>query len=392
MHLLSLQLTNYRNYRTLDCRFQPGPVVLVADNAQGKSNLIEAICVTATAKSPWAGNDRELLHWKAADDELPALRAVATFSGVERSNEIEFTLSAGQEALGRRDPERPVRLRKRLRINQVPRRPTELIGVAAVVLFDPGEVAILSGEPARRRAFLDNALLQLDREYYRSSRQLAKLLPQRNALLRSIQEGTADPTQLEFWDAQLADHGAAISNARLNLLNSIGDRVRELHEQFSSTPARLELVYRSTIEKYLGEPPAGGDGLRDQFARTLAVMRRREAMQGVTLVGPQRDDFDVLLDGVNLHTFGSRGQQRTAAICLKLAEADAIAARIGTAPVLLLDEMFAELDPFRRRHMQTIVEGFEQPFITATELDHLSPSLTANAQILRIREGTIVAE
>lgn len=392
MHLLSLQLNNYRNYRTLDCRFQPGPVVLVADNAQGKSNLIEAICVTATAKSPWAGNDRELLHWKAADDDLPTLRAVATFSGAERSNEVEFTLSAGPEALGRREPDRPVRLRKRLRINQVPRRPAELVGVAAVVLFDPGEVAILSGEPARRRGFLDNALHQFDRQYHRASRQLAKLLPQRNALLRSIQEGAADPAQLEFWDGQLADHGATISNARLDLLDSIADRVQELHEHFSSTPARLELVYRSTIEKYLGEPPVAGHELRDQFARTLAVMRHRESIQGVTLVGPQRDDFDVLLDGVNLHTFGSRGQQRTAAICLKLAEADAIAARIGTAPVLLLDEMFAELDPLRRRHMQTIVEGFEQPFITATELDHLSPSLRANAQILRIRDGSIAVD
>lgn len=390
MRLLTLSLASFRNYRALEHAFSGAPVILLAGNAQGKSNLLEAITLAATARSPRTSTDRDLLGWAALEDDVPTARVHARFATGERPVEVEVSLAADLASVTARQarPGAPIRLRKRLRINGIPRRASDLIGQAAVVAFDPESVGLLSGEPGQRRALLDAAIAQLDRTALRALSELNRVLPQRNALLRRIGDGQATADLLEFWDDRLVQAATTLIAARRRYLQDLSAPVQALHDRFAPGSGRLTLAYRSTLARY-GQEPEDDAALPEALRAALAGLRPREIHQGVTLLGPQRDDFEVTLEGISLHQFGSRGQQRTAAICLKLAEARHLEGVLGSRPLLLLDELFAELDAARRRQMQDEIAGWEQPFITATDLDHLSPSLVRAAEVLRIREGVL---
>ncbi len=391
MRLLTLSLASFRNYRSLEHAFSGAPVILLGGNAQGKSNLLEAITVAATARSPRTSTDRDLLAWAALEDDVPAARVHARLATGQRVVEVEVALAADLASVSARQarPGSPVRLRKRLRVNGIPRRASDLIGQAAVVTFDPESVGLLAGDPGQRRAFLDAAIAQLDRQALRAMADLQRVLPQRNALLRRIAEGQASPDLLDFWDDRLVQAASVLIGARRRYLADLEGPVQALHDRFAPGSGSLRLAYRSTLARY-GEEPEAEEALPAALRAALEGLRGREIRQGVTLLGPQRDDFEVTLEGVNLHQFGSRGQQRTVAICLKLAEARHLEGVLGSRPLLLLDELFAELDAARRRQMQEEIAGWEQPFITATDLDHLAPALVRAAEVLRVREGVLV--
>ena len=267
--------------------------------------------------------------------------------------------------------------RKRIRVNGVPRRATSLSGTLRVVLFAPEEMLLIAGSPGLRRTALDSLASGRSPVYAADLATYGRALQQRNSLLRAIREEQATREQLRFWDTALLDSGAAVVTARLDLLQAIAAPLRAAHREIAPEEGELTLRYETNA-------PAGpGESIRQALARRLAETAEKEVWNGSTLIGPHRDDLVFELDQAgtvrNLAGFASRGQQRTAILALKLAELDLLTALDGRPPLLLLDDVFSELDPDRRSHLVRRIAELPQALITTTTLDDLDPALRAGA-------------
>ncbi len=264
--------------------------------------------------------------------------------------------------------------RKRIRVNGVGRRASALSASLRVVLFAPEDMLLVAGPPSLRRAAIDGLAAQHSPAYAADLATYGRALAQRNRLLRTIREEGADRADLPYWDAPLIEAGSALVAERLRLLAGLADPLSVTHAEIApeeATTARLTVAYRSNVDY---EP---GATIRDALARRLAETAEKEIWNGTTLVGPHRDDLGFSLDGRDLADFGSRGQQRTAILAFKLAELDLLAARDGRQPLLLLDDVFSELDPDRRAHLVRRIASLPQAFVTTTTPDDLDPSLVA---------------
>ena len=275
--------------------------------------------------------------------------------------------------------------RKRIRVNGVPRRSTSLGGTLRVVLFAPEEMLLIAGSPGLRRAALDSLAAGRSPAYPADLATYGRALQQRNSLLRAIREEQAGRDQLHFWDAALLDSGAAVVNARLALLEAIAAPLEAAHREIAPDEGGLTLRYETNA------PPGSGETIRVALARRLAETAEKEVWNGSTLVGPHRDDlvFELDQDGTvrDLAGFASRGQQRTAILALKLAELDLLTALDGRPPLLLLDDVFSELDPDRRSHLVRRIAALPQALITTTTLDDLDPELRAQATSWAVETG-----
>jgi DNA replication and repair protein RecF len=261
--------------------------------------------------------------------------------------------------------------RKRIRVNGVPRRAAALAGALRVVVFAPEEMLLVVGAPGLRRTALDALAGQRFPAYAADLSTYGRALTQRNHLLRAIREEEAAPDQLPFWDARLVEAGGAILAARHRLLAELAAPLAAAHAEIAPGEAELRLAYVSNA------PPAPGETPADALARRLRETAEKELWNGTTLVGPHRDDLAFELGGRDLASFASRGQQRTAILALKLAELDLLAGLDGRPPLLLLDDVFSELDPARRSHLVRRIAGLPQAFVTTTTLDDLDPALRA---------------
>ena len=262
--------------------------------------------------------------------------------------------------------------RKRIRVNGVARRAAALVGALRTVLFAPEEMLLVVGSPSLRRDALDRLAGQRSPAYLRELATYGRALQQRNGLLRLIREGEADRDQLGFWDRTLIDSGGAIVAERLALLDALAGPLTAAHAEIApeeAAAARLELRYLTNAPRHAGESP------RDALARRLAETAEKEVWNGTTLVGPHRDDVGFTLDGRPMDTFASRGQQRTAILAFKLAEVDLLTALDGRPPLLLLDDVFSELDPERRSHLVRRIAALPQSFVTTTTLEDIDPAL-----------------
>jgi DNA replication and repair protein RecF len=272
--------------------------------------------------------------------------------------------------------------RKRIRVNGVPRRAAALPGTLRAVLFAPEEMLLVVGAPALRRAAIDALAGQRFRTYAADLASYGKALAQRNHLLRAIRDEQAGRDQLAFWDARLVESGASVLGARQVLLGELAGPLAAAHAEIAPGEGALGLAYVSNA------PPLPGEPAGEALARRLRETAEKEIWNGTTLVGPHRDDLAFELDGRGLAGFASRGQQRTAILALKLAELDLLAGLDGRPPLLLLDDVFSELDPARRAHLVRRIATLPQAFVTTTTLDDLDPALRAASTAWRVDAGS----
>jgi DNA replication and repair protein RecF len=356
-------------------------------NAQGKTNLLEAIYYLATSRSPQTTTDRELFNWITDQEEMvPHVRLTTEVVRADRAHQVEIVLQKEPVAGGANGERR--RLRKQIRVDKAKRRALDLVGQINVVLFMPQDMALVDGSPSRRRRYLDVALCQVDAEYCRSLSRYNRVLAERNALLRQWRERRIDPDELAYWDDQLISYGTTVIIRRRDAVIELDRRASELHHQLSGGLERLNLVYQPTLAV---QPNADEASLGDVYRAELSQQRRREIERGATLVGPHRDEIRFLVnDQVDLGKFGSRGQQRTAVVALKLAEMDWMRQRTGEWPILLLDEVLAELDEFRRDFLLTQVNGVEQALITTTDPTFFDADYLAKMMVLKVEGGRVL--
>jgi DNA replication and repair protein RecF len=378
MRLAHLSLFNFRNYVRLALDLPTGVTVLLGDNAQGKTNLLEAVYYLATSRSPHAGSDREIVNWLATQSEpLPYARLVGRVARAGGDLAIEITLTQQGEAEGR--------YRKQIRLNGVPQRAMDLLGHLNVVLFLPEDIALISGPPAGRRHYLDATLCQIDPGYCRALAHYNQSLAQRNALLRDLRERGGEVVQLAFWDEQLVEHGAHLVTRRRECLDDLSGLVRQVHAELTDGAERLRLDYLPSLNLEAGETVA------QAFVARLRSLRSREIAAGVTLVGPHRDDLAFAIDGMSAGVYASRGQQRTTALALKLAELTFMFQATGERPVLLLDDVLSELDAHRRRFLLRVLDdGPQQSIISTTDLHVLPAEFLQRARVWRVSAGRLI--
>ncbi len=388
MHISRLRLVNFRNYRHLELSLPAGVTVLQGDNAQGKTNLMEAVYMLATTKSHRASSDRELINHETMAEATPFTRLTADIVKPSGDLEVDIVLTLEDRGLPAARPESlrssPVVARKQIRVNGVPRRAADLVGQVNAVVFGAPDIDLIAGAPALSRRYLDLVNSQIDATYLRSLQRYNRVLLQRNHLLRQIQDGKAQSNELDFWDTELVQSGSYLVERRRTLVDSIDGLAREVQQDLSGGTEHLQVVYQPSI----GEGAEAGD-LEHLFRRALHRSRRREEAQGVTVVGPHRDSLQFLINGRDAGKYGSRGQQHTVALSLRLAEAKYLRDKMGDSPVLLLDDVFSELDSNRRNYLLESIAGFQQVIISTIEMDYFSSSFLSRANLLKVSQGQI---
>jgi DNA replication and repair protein RecF len=401
MLIRHLSLTNFRLYARLEASLPAGPLVLVGANAQGKTSLLEAIYYLATGQSHHAASDRQLINFLTVRTEaLPFARIVAEAAGqadpTPKRLEIRLILDSTQGGEGR--------LRKEVLVNGVKRRVSDLAGQVNVVLFLPQDLTVVEGSPSDRRRMLDAALGQVDPAYAYALAEYGKVLSQRNALLKQLQERGGPDGQLEFWDEKLCEHGARIFTARAGALAELETLASAVHRDLTRGTDGLRLAYHPAYdpaaapEGQLGlalDVPVHRAGLplaevQSGLREKLQALRGEELARGVTLCGPHRDEIRFLANGMDLGTYGSRGQARTAVLALKLAEVEWMRAKTGEWPILLLDEVLAELDASRRRELLGRLGGAEQCIMTTTDLNLFPPEFLQTAAVWHVDSGRLL--
>jgi DNA replication and repair protein RecF len=386
MYIRRLSLTNFRNFARLELALPPRVILLHGANAQGKTNLLEAVYYLATSRSPQTNTDRELINWIADEEEMvPFARVAAEVMHGDRTQEIEIVLQK-EPVAGDSNGDR-TRLRKQIRVDRAKRRAMDLVGQINVVLFMPQDMALVDGPPSGRRRYLDIALCQVDREYCRTLSRYNKVVSERNALLRQWNERRIDPDELAYWDTQLVQHGTLVMLRRRDAVDQLNQQASELHYQLSGDTEALQLIYESTVAV---EPQDGTERLRQRYRAELAQQRGAETERGMTLVGPHRDEVLFMVnERIDLGTFGSRGQQRTAVVATKLAEVEWMRQRTGQWPILLLDEVLAELDARRRDFLLDQIDRVEQTLITTTDPGLLGSGNLTDVKLLQVQSGQI---
>lgn len=397
MRLTHLSLTNFRNYVRLELRLSDRITVLQGENAQGKTNLLEAIHLLATARSPRATAERELINWLALESSLPYTRLAAEIDDAGRTEQLELVL-----ALSRNGGTNGPVVRKQVRINGVAKRALDLVGRLRVVLFLPEDVSLVAGAPSERRRYLDIALCQIDPAYCRALAEYNKVLSQRNALLRRLRDEGGDAGQLAFWDSQMVTHGALVLARRGQAIGQLDRLAAASHCDLAGEGERLRLVYLPSLET--GWAPVNRsldaaeaeqatvwsrDRIAEAFGAQLQAGRGREIKAGASLIGPHRDDMAFIVNGRDLRAFGSRGQQRTAALALRLAEVALMRTVTGEPPLLLLDDVMSELDARRRRTLLDVLGEVGQAVITATDWDVFAPAWLGQARRMVVTAGRV---
>ncbi|MEM4204080.1 MAG: DNA replication/repair protein RecF, partial [Candidatus Methanomethylicaceae archaeon] len=352
--------------------------VVQGDNAQGKTSLLEAIHMLATGRGIDGTAGRTLIRW-GSESEAPYPYALLRTLVQRRDGErlLELILHKDEHD----------RLRKEVRVDHVVQRTKVLSGQLMTVLFLPGDVTLASGAPSLRREFLDEALTQVDSEYGHALEKYTYALAQRNALLRQAAESgrSIDADELELWDEQLVTSGVSLILGRYHAIHEMTSIAEQAHLALSDKRERLHLVYQPSVKSQ----PQAQAALTEAFYNALRARRREEILRGMTLVGPHRDELRLLVNGMDVGEYGSRGQQRTAVLALKLAQAEWMHQRCSESPVLLLDEVFAELDPHRRRCLLERIRAYKQVFITTTDMGRLEQSLVTDAQRFIVRSGVL---
>ncbi|MEM7345588.1 MAG: DNA replication/repair protein RecF [Chloroflexota bacterium] len=397
MYISQLSLTNYRNYSRLMLDLPRGPILFRGDNAHGKTNLLEAIYFLSTTRSVHARSDQQLVNWLILKQEtLPFARVEATIETAKDPFKIAITVVREGN-----------NIRKDIRLNGTKKRAMDIIGKLTTIMFLPEDIELVTGSPSIRRRYLDSTLCQINPHYCKTLSAYNKLLTQRNALLKELFKRNGNPDQLLYWDEQLADKGAALITQRHNLVLDLDTVARQHHREVSGGRESLRLHYAPSFDIYqrpkpnyqlplvmedlapytTAAPPL--KEMRDTFLAYLEQAHQEEINRGVTLVGPHRDDLHFLVDGIDMTLYGSRGQQRTAALSTKLAEVSLMKQATGELPVLLLDDVMSELDINRRQQIINIVDQAGQAFLTTTDWDDYAVGFRQRSKLFSVQMGQL---
>ncbi len=370
MRIEHLVLTSFRSYLELAADFPSGAQVVVGQNATGKTNLLEGLAMLGRGRSHRAGQDGEVISW---GHEFARIAAELDPSPLGGPTSVEMVISRTAAGGGR----------KRALVNGVARRPTTLRMAVPVVLFAPEDMLLVVGSPALRRQAIDTLVDQTVPAAGSAMATYARAVTQRNNLLRSIRDGTAAPDELHYWDGVVIDEGSRIVDWRRALLERLGPNLAAAHREIAPDEPDLEAQYQSNAA------PLTGESTRDALTRRLVDTAQKELWNGVTLVGPHRDDIVFRTEARELASYASRGQQRTAILAFKLAQLDVLTEVLGVPPLLLLDDVFSELDPERRAHLVRRIGELPQAFVTTTTTDDLDPALVRAAATWQVSPGRL---
>jgi DNA replication and repair protein RecF len=391
--LRELVLVNFRNYVRLALRPGEAMTVLLGDNGQGKSNILEAIYFLATTRSPRAGSDRELVHWRARRDAIPFARLEARIDREDAGLHLEILIKAendGADVAANAEKTvpsiRPVS--KQIKVNGLPTRAVELVGQVNVVLFTPDDVALVAGSPSGRRRYLDITCSQVSGQYLRALQRFNHVLVQRNNLLRQVRDRRQPRDQLEYWNEEMVKLGSIVTARRLEMMRCLNQDLGSLYRDLGGSQHDLQVAYHPASIDLTGPGDSAPD-LAERYAARVRDQLQREIDQGVSLVGPHRDDFAFVVDGVDLNTYGSRGQQRLAVLAIKLAEGKFMRTQTGERPILLLDDILSELDPTRRGFVLEQAGREGQTVITTTDLSDFTDTFRAGASAYRVERGSV---
>lgn len=345
MWIKNLKLKNFRNYERLNIDFSNSFNIIYGDNAQGKTNIIEAIFLCASGRSHRTSRDYEMIRNGTGGFEVKVLLR-------KNSNEEEIAILYNNEE------------RKRIKINEIAARKTgDLMGHLNAVIFSPEDLMIIKQGPAERRRFIDITLSQMKPAYFYELQQYARILFQRNTLLKKAFGERIDENMLDVWDGHIAKTGAKIISERISLIKKLDALAGLRHKKLTNQGESLNMFYKPSIAF---DKNSTIEDIEIAFRKTLYKNRQEELRKGATLAGPHRDDIDISLNGENTKIYGSQGQQRTSVLSVKLAEIDLIKEEIGEVPVLLLDDVLSELDGRRKEYLLDSIDGL-QAFITCTD-------------------------
>lgn len=360
MIIESVELKNYRNYKELHMNFDQGTNLLYGDNAQGKTNILESIYVCATTKSHRGSKDKEIIGF--GEDESHMKITI-------RKNNVPYRI----------DMHLRMNKTKGVAINGIPiHKASELFGIVNVVFFSPEDLNIIKNGPSERRRFIDMELCQLNKLYVHSLVQYNKIITQRNKLLKDIFHKPEYEETLDIWDLQLLSYGKEIIRYREDFIATLNDIIKEIHYNLSGEKEELIIKYEPNVEK-------------ENFEHALKKSRPQDLKQKMTLTGPHKDDIIFYVNKIDIRKFGSQGQQRTAALSLKLAEIEIVKKIVKDYPILLLDDVLSELDKNRQEHLLSVINHV-QTIITCTGLEDFISRCFQIDKIYKVVEGTVESE
>lgn len=360
MIVKSLELSNFRNYETLQIEFSPGMNILYGDNAQGKTNILESIYMSGTTKSHKGSKDKEMIRFQ---QEEAHIRTIVNKDSVDYRIDMHIKQHKS----------------KGIAINQVPiKKASELFGVLNIIFFSPEDLNIIKDGPAARRRFLDLELCQIDKIYLHNLTKYNQVLNQRNKLLKDLYEHPEYKDTLDVWDQQLLQYGEKIIERRGQFIQDLNEVVFGIHKKLTGNKEVITLSYEPDVTKRL-------------FAEKLCENRDKDERFGTTSVGPHRDDFAFLIHNIDIRKYGSQGQQRTAALSLKLSEIELVKRVIHDSPVLLLDDVLSELDSSRQNQLLNSLTDI-QTIITCTGLDEFIKNRLKIDKVFHVSNGAIVKE
>ncbi|WP_066074195.1 DNA replication/repair protein RecF [Neobacillus soli] len=368
MYIEKLALKNYRNYEEIYVEFENKVNVILGENAQGKTNVMESIYVLAMAKSHRTSNDKDLIRW---DQEY------AKIEGRVQKQHSSLPLQLIISKKG-----------KKAKCNHIEQqRLSQYVGNLNVVMFAPEDLNLVKGSPQVRRRFIDMEIGQVSPIYLHDMSQYQKILQQRNHFLKMMQiKKQTDQTMLEILTEQFIQIAVKVVMKRFEFLRLLENWAKPIHHGISRGKEVLEITYKPSVE-VLEEQDLSK--MIASFEEKFSKVRTREIERGTTLFGPHRDDLLFFVNGRDVQTFGSQGQQRTTALSVKLAEIELIYAEIGEYPILLLDDVLSELDDYRQSHLLNTIQGKVQTFVTTTSVDGIDHQTLKEASTFVVEAGVI---
>ncbi|MGX7327939.1 DNA replication/repair protein RecF [Enterococcus bulliens] len=371
MRLSNLELQNFRNYDQLALTFTKDLVIFLGENAQGKTNVLEAIYALAMTRSHRTAHEQELISWQKKE---------ANISGHIEKNSHNILLEVRFTKKGRRT-----------KINHLEQKKlSSYVGQMNVILFAPEDLALVKGTPQLRRKFLDMEIGQINSVYLYNLVQYQKILKQRNLYLKKLAETKKpDELYLTVLTEQLVEFGSKVLYERLKFVKKLEYWANTLHQSISQQKETLTITYDSSIEL---STESTIKSIAKIYQQALGKTQQNERFRQITLVGPHRDELLFFINGRNVQTYGSQGQQRTTALSVKLAEIDLMKEETGEYPILLLDDVMSELDDSRQLHLLEAIEGKVQTFLTTTTLEHVKEKMTVEPMIYYVEQGKIKGE
>ncbi|WP_042352992.1 DNA replication/repair protein RecF [Bacillus massiliigorillae] len=366
MYIESLKVKNYRNYEKLEVSFENKVNVILGENAQGKTNIMESIYVLAMAKSHRTSNDKELIRW---DEEYAKIEGRIH----KRNSTIPLELVISKKG-------------KKAKSNHIEQqRLSQYVGNMNVVMFAPEDLNLVKGSPQVRRRFIDMEIGQVSALYLHDYSQFQKILQQRNHYLKLLQiKKQTDLAMLDVLTEQFIQYAVKIIEKRFQFLTLLQKWAEPIHDGISRGLETLKIQYKPSVDV---SESMDLSTMIDKYTEKFIKIKQREIDRGVTLFGPHRDDLAFIVNGRDVQTFGSQGQQRTTALSLKLAEIELIHAEIGEYPILLLDDVLSELDDYRQSHLLNTIQGKVQTFVTTTSIEGIDHATLRAAATFHVIQG-----